>query len=382
MSNKIKILEMFGEPLSYGGEEAVVYNMIKAIGFDEFYYDLFTPYFANNVNLISLIENDINSFNELRKGHVYSLNLEAKTNDNRFLLSEDIDKFLSKHNDYDIVHIHTGSLSTMCLYSKIAKKYNIKKVIVHSHCAGYKENIIHKLQKFILNIILQQNADYFLSCSKEASKWKYTGNALKNSIIVLNGIDTSKFSYNEDYRNEIRNKYNINNYFLIGQVGRLCFQKNQIFSLNLLKECLKLNKHFKLMLIGDGPDKTILQNYVKNHELDDNVIFVNNTNEVEKYYSAFDCLIMPSNFEGMPVVAIEAQCAKNPSLFSKKIDREIHISNCTTFLDIDKTNDWVNYINKFKENKNNKYSRDEIIVNSNKFDYKYSFEVVRNIYKG
>ncbi|MDO5564313.1 MAG: glycosyltransferase [Eubacteriales bacterium] len=376
-NKKIKILEMFGEPISFGGQEQVVYNMITVLKNENFHFDLFTPYFVDNNIFYNLIKNNKNEF---QNGDIFSLNLEFKNNDNRFKLKNDINKFFKNHHDYDIVHIHTGSLSTMCLFSKLSKKYNIKKVIVHSHCAGEKESVIHKLQKRILNFMLQKYANYYLSCSQSAATWKYTHKALKENIIVYNGIDINLFKYNEEYRNEIREKFNLNNKFVIGMVGRIDYQKNQTFSVDLIYELLKYNHNIVLFMIGDGKDKQKIINQIKEKNIQEKIIMINKINDIYKYYNAFDLFILPSLFEGLGIVAVEAQLNKLPCIISNNIERLVQISSATCFLSLNNKKDWVNLILKIKENKNHQYDRSNIIVDNDKFDKNNTFDIIRRIY--
>ena len=368
----VRILEMFGEPITYGGQESVVYNMLSTFDLkNDFEVDLFTPYFADNQYLRNLIsDND---------GNVYSLNKEFKTNDNRFLLSKDVNSFFDKNNNYDVVHIHTGSLTSMYVYAKAAKEHNIKKVIVHSHIASKKNGLVYKLFKTIICMLLQKYVDVYLGCSKEAITSKFTEEIVDKSKVVYNGIDVGKFRFNNEYREDIRNKYSIRDKFVIGSLGRLDKQKNNDFMIDIINSFAGYD-NIILMIVGTGATENELKNMCIDLHLDKKVIFTGNQVETYKYYCAFDCFILPSIYEGMPVTAIEAQISGLPTLISDRVTTDVCISSECMFIGIDSSNIWVDEIKNFFKKSDTEYNRANDSIDYNKFDRNKTFKIVENIY--
>lgn len=367
-----KILEMFGEPITYGGQESVVYNMLSTFDLKNKYnVDLFTPYFANNKNLIHLvIENE---------GSVYSLNNIFKTNDNRLLLSKDVNSFFDTNSNYDVVHIHTGSLTTMYVYAKAAKTHGIKKVIVHAHSATTKKNIFYKLFKTLLCILMQKYVDVFLGCSIEAINSKFAKNIQKVSKIVYNGIDVDKFKFNDKYREDIRKEYNIFNKFVIGSLGRLDKEKNIYLMLNIVKK-MSNYEDIVLMIVGDGPLKNELLNRCKDFGIEEKVIFTGNKIETNKFYCSFDCFLLTSFYEGLGITSIEAQCSGLPTLISNSITKEGMISSNSFYLDINNIDLWINKIIEIKSSQNEKYNRITCKIDFDKFDRNKTFKIVEKVY--
>ena len=373
---KIKILEMFGEPITYGGQESVVYNMLSVLDLKkDFDVSLFTPYYVDNKNLIELIrESD---------GEIFYLNLKFLTGDNRFKLKPCIDNFFKEHkNSFDVVHIHTGSISTMLVYAMSAKKYNIKKVIVHAHNAGNKNDFKYKLFRLFISFFLQKYADVFIGCSEMAIKWRWSKFIAKKAILINNGIDVKKYKHNENYSISLREKHNLQNKFIIGNVARFTWEKNHKFMIDIIELLASKNKEFVLMLIGDGELKEEIKNIVASKNLNDKVVFVDNTNNINEYYSLFDIFILPSIYEGFGITSVEAQCAMLPSLVSDKITRECKISNKTYFLDIDNINSWVQKIIEIKNEKNKDENyKNSIKIDYEKFDREKTFKKLKEIYK-
>ena len=230
--DKRKILIMFGEPITYGGQESVIYNILSVINIKKYHIDLFTPYYADNKKLIDLINKN--------GGEVYALNKPFEINDNRFLLKPAIDSFMKeKENIYDVAHINTGSLSTMCVEAMSAKSANINRVVVHSHTVNINAGFLHLMKKIILGNILKKYADYYVACSRESAKSKWTSEVAKKAYIVYNGIDVEKFKFSETKRKQIRNKYDIDKYFVIGHVGRMTSEKNHKYLVRVFEEVCK-----------------------------------------------------------------------------------------------------------------------------------------------
>ena len=366
------ILEMFGEPITYGGQESVVYNMLSTLNLkNDFKVDLFTPYFADNMSLINMM-NDNN-------GKVYALGLDFRINDNRFRLYRYIDSFFKTHATYDIVHIHTGSLTTMLVYAMIAKKYRIKVVIVHSHTTGRVISLFTKLRRFILCKFLKRYVDIYIGCSIDSLKFKFTKDIVKKSIVVNNGIDINRFDFNAEYRDEIKNKYSINDKFVVGSLGRLSFEKNHEFMIDIIHKVLMVDNDVVLLIVGNGDMYDRIYNKCKDLNISEHVVFTGAQAESFKYYSAFDCFVMPSIYEGMPVTAIEAQISGLPVFLSDRITNDCVISNATRLLSIDCVDIWkeviVNIKNSDYENERKKYK-----IEFDKFDRKKTYCIIKDIY--
>lgn len=371
----VKVLEMFGEPITYGGQESVVFNMLSSFDLEnDFHVDLYTPYYVDNNNLINLI-------NE-HNGKIYTSNVEFKTNDNRFLLSNFVDNFFDGNSDYDVVHIHTGSLSTMLLYSICAKNHDIKKVIAHIHIASSNQNLFSTIRKHIICHELLKFVDVYLGCSKLAIRSRFTKSIYEKAKVVYNGIDINKFKFNDEIRQEYRKKYNIDSKFIIGSLGRLSYQKNLFFIIDLIKQLSSIENDIVLFVVGTGELEDKLKKYAYDLGLKDKVIFAGNQKEAYKFYNIFDCFILPSFFEGLPVTAIEAQVSGLYTLISNNVTDECIISPYTKILDVSDIKKWVNQIMQIKNKISNIKYRYNANIDFNRFDRKHTYKIVSDVYKG
>jgi glycosyltransferase involved in cell wall biosynthesis len=257
-------------------------------------------------------------------------------------------------NKYDIVHIHytTPLRST---YLKAAKRAGVTTRIYHSHSAYVLGKSSIKLAIYWLRKkqITKWATDYF-SCSEAAARWMFEPKLLNTNKVKMihNGINVDKFSFDKEKRNAIRNGLNIQDKFVITHTGRFTEQKNQMFLVNLLEKIKAKDSNVILLLLGDGPLLKDVYSKVKQKGLDNSVIFLGVRSDVNDYLSAADCYIMPSLYEGLPVSAIEAQCAGLPCIFSTNITKEVALESSVTFLSLDQDiESWVEAVlaNKGKE---------------------------------
>ena len=195
----MKVLEVFGEPISNGGQESFVINLIDHMDLKGMTVDLLTPYYCDN----KYYEDKVEQWG----GKIVTFGLEFQPGQSRFNINKHIDNYF-KDNPYDVVHIHSGSISVLAIIAYFAKKNGVKKVITHSHCAVENINLKNKILRTIAGIFMKSCVDVYCACSKVAGESKYTPFIVENKMMVLkNGVDLPKFKYNEKIRKEIRNKY-------------------------------------------------------------------------------------------------------------------------------------------------------------------------------
>lgn len=235
---------------------------------------------------------------------------------------------LLKRNKYDAVHIH-GNSATMGIDLLVALICGCKIRIAHCHNTKCDSERLNK----ILKPLLMATATERFACGVDSGKWLY-GN--KDFEVIQNGRDVEKYKYSESKRNDIRKKLGINSKdVLIGHVGTFTYQKNQARLIQLLHELKRdMDYSYKLVLAGDGPLKEMIENDVRKFGLKKNVIFVGNVNNVCDYLSAFDIMVLPSRYEGLPLVAIEGQANGLPCVFSTAITRECKVLENVKFVSL------------------------------------------------
>ncbi len=352
---KIKVLQVFGDPISYGGQERFVYNVYKNMKNENIIFDLFTPFYCNNSEIIELITK--------RGGKIYHYDIEnEQSSKNKKAFTKTFSNFL-EYNKYEIVHIHSGSIFTLSLGAKIAKKMETKNVIVHSHSSGLK-NLKYRIIKSISKNIFIKNVDYYFSCSIYAAYFKYPKEIIENRNyeIINNAIDSEKFRYLEEKRKEIRKNLNAEDKIILGHVGRFSFEKNHSFLLEVFNEYRKINSNSILILIGNGDlQKNIKKKAVK-LGISNDVKFLETTENVNEFLNAMDIFVLPSFYEGLPIVGVEAEANGLPVISSAKAIDELPIKELTYYYSLENSaRDWALKINNILKNINRKDRSKEII---------------------
>jgi glycosyltransferase involved in cell wall biosynthesis len=240
-----------------------------------------------------------------------------------------------KHNsEYTIVHSHIDALSTLPLF--IAKKAGVAARIAHAHSTSFEKNIKSATRHLSKNLIRFVATDY-AGCSQQAIDFMF-GTHIKRSIIIKNAIDTAKFRFNKQARLEIRRKYGIgNNTLVIGHVGNFTYAKNHKYLIDVFTEILKTNKDAKLMLIGQGKLKNVIEKKVRLNGISERVMFMGSRTDVADLMQSMDIFVMPSIYEGLPVVSIEAQASDLQSYFSTAITKDVKITKICHFIDLNQS---------------------------------------------
>ncbi len=345
----MKVLMILTSRFHHSGITMVVLNYYKElIKKDECYIDFIVPNEIDDDLLENFDKSKTNYYvlpMKLRRRRVFSYYKQLKN--------------IMKQGKYDIVHVH-GSSSIMAIELKAAKKVGIKGIVAHSHNTKTEHPFIHKLFYPSFN----KSYNYALACSDEAGKWLFKNNSFE---VITNGFNISRFKYDEEKRNQIRIQLGIKeNEFVLGHIGLFNNQKNQIYLIKIMDELLKTKTNVKLLLVGKGDLKQSIIDYAKEKCVDDKIIFYGETSTPEYLYSAMDMFLMPSKYEGLGIVAIEAQISNLPCIISNNVPKIVKVNDDVVFLPIDDNsiNEWCNVISKNINSKRKGLSDKEI----NKFN--------------
>ena len=245
-------------------------------------------------------------------------------------------KRILKQNRFDIVHSNMSF--TNCYVLRFAKIYKARIRINHYHNV-FQFKGLKKLFVSILNKQCDKYATCNFFCSDAVSR--YIGKTKHPSVVCRNALNLAKYEFNAQIRQEVREDLGVSDdIYLLGQVGRLTSQKNQLFTLAVFSELIKLDDKFRLVFVGDGEDRQLLEDRAVADNIADKVRFIPACNDVEKYYSAFDSVVLPSKYEGLGIVAVESSLSGATTLVSKAFPDEIKLANNITFLD-DSIDEWV-----------------------------------------
>lgn len=244
-------------------------------------------------------------------------------------------KQIFKENKYKIVHSHINALSVFPLYA--AKCAGVPVRIAHSHSTSNKKEWKKTLMKNMLRPFSKVFATDYMCCSELAGRWLFGNKTYDEGKVYLlnNAIDVEKFAYNEEVRKAKRKELEIaDDTFVIGHIGRFVAQKNHTFLIDIFNEVHKEKENSVLLLVGQGPLENEIKEKVNRLGLSDSVKFLGQRDDVSELYQAFDLFLLPSLYEGLGMVLIEAQCAGLPCVASTEVPNVAKISELLNFLDL------------------------------------------------
>ncbi len=239
-------------------------------------------------------------------------------------------KLFKTHKEYKVIHGHMPSFSF--IFMGVARICHVPVRINHSHNTSFNRNLKGYIE-FLLTKLVKINSNYLFACSDLAGKYMY-GKA--KYTIIHNAIDVNRFMYNSSVRDELRKELGIEDKFVIGHIGRFTLQKNHEFLIDIFYDFLsRKDKNAVLLLIGTGEllDKVMCK--IKELKIEDSVIYLGVRADTYRLYQVFDCFLLPSFYEGLPVVGVEAQAAGVPMLVSDSVTKEVGLLPTTLFLPID-----------------------------------------------
>lgn len=251
---------------------------------------------------------------------------------------------LVKKENYDVIHIHSDVSYKLLLYALVCKAAGAEKILVHSHSTGVegKHRRIKQVLQQVFKPMLPLVAKHFLACSRQAAEWMYPRSVLEKRIYTLinNGINVQKFKFNSTLRIKKRRELKIKDTdFVVGHVGRFSYSKNQSFLIDIFYELVKQKNNAKLLLIGSYVGDSLYMDEAKTKVyklgIEHNVQFLGIRNDVPALMQAMDCFLLPSRFEGLGMVGIEAQAAGLSCFCSDTIPHELGISDLVHFISLE-----------------------------------------------
>lgn len=329
MNKAVRILQIVPSLSICGGVENYLMNYYRHIDKRKIQFDFMT----HSIPEVSF-KDEIENFG----GRIYDLPVFNLSTGIKIVNS--LAAFFAQYKQYKIIHCHMANAALFYFWT--AKKYGVKVRILHSHQSEGADSLSHRLRNYPLLFLGKQYTTYNIACSKLAGDFLFRN---KNYIIINNAINTNKFSFDFDVRTQIRKQYGILDKFVVGHVGRFCNQKNQLFLLDIFSRIYLRNPKAVLLLVGAGDLEDEIRKKINDLKLHDSVILTGvcaNTNEL---YQAMDVFVLPSLYEGLPVVGVEAQAAGLKTFVADTITKELKITDLVTYLSLRQTaEEWANAI--------------------------------------
>ncbi|MBS5989426.1 glycosyltransferase family 1 protein [Anaerococcus hydrogenalis] len=356
---RIAIVSTVG--LMYDGITSVILSYLEAMNLSDL-----------EVYVIATIRKEEQIVKRLEKKGCIIVDLPSRSS-NTFKYFKELTSFLRKEK-IDVIHAH-GNSSTLSIELLAGLLSGCKKRIAHSHNTTCNHLVIDKILHPLFNYLYTDA----LACGEKAGKWMFKN---KTFSILKNGRDIEKYAFNEKTRCLMREKLNIQNKFVVAHVGGFNIQKNHKFLIKIFREILKIKPNSTLILIGDGPLKKDIEKEVE--DINSNILFLGLVDNVQDYLQAMDAMILPSLYEGLPLVAIEWQINGLPCLLSDTITRECGFSTNTEFLSLNEDpKKWADSIIEITK-KTDRFSSSKVSskkITDEGFNIKKCAKILKNIYQ-
>ena len=238
---------------------------------------------------------------------------------------------------YDVIVLNTNSLEYV-FPLVLGKVFGIPVRVIHSHNSGFenKQGLARRLLVGMNKKLLAWSANLRFACSQFAGKWMFQDNPYH---VIYNAIDIHKYDANSIDREETREALGLHTELTLLHVGRFSYQKNHSFLLDIFKEVHAIQPNSVLLLVGDTTEEseflTEVKRKIKDYGLENSVRLLGRRDDVNKIMQAADVLVMPSFFEGLTVVGIEAQASDLPLLLSDTVTKELGLLPSTQFISLE-----------------------------------------------
>jgi len=313
---------------------------------------------------------------------VYYVGYEGSKWKKQIKVYKNLKIFLEGHK-YDAVHIHADTANKLLVSGLAAKHAGVPNVILHSHSSGVEGNgriktLVHK----ICRLRLKDIGTKFVACSQLAAGWMYPNIPGKNICYVKNGVPLTKFIFDGSIRKLWRTKLGFKDEeVVICHVGRLMAPKNHEFLIEITKYLKTNGIPVKLLVIGEGYKEHDLKAYTAKIGLENEVLFFGTSNKVNELLMASDIFCLPSFFEGLPIVGIEAQATGLPVIYSDKVTPEAKILDNVEYLSIKKEDisKWAEHIIELTRN-SERNVKSNILVRKAGFDITDTVKAFTNLY--
>lgn len=364
MLNKpVRILHVVGR-MDRGGTETLLMNLFRRLNTEEMVFD-----FVVQTDDICDYDMEILTLG----GKIYRCPALTISNIRKYR-NWWID-FLKEHSEYEIIHGH--SRGSAPIYLKAARKLN-RRTIAHCHNNSNGKGL-YALKRYVWQFPLRYIPEFCFACSMDSG---YSQFGKRKFQVIYNGIDTEKYTWNASLRESYRKKFGIENNFVVGNVARFEFQKNHEFLIDIFAEIKKREKTAKLLLIGRGTREQIIREKAAKMGLSDDIIFAGLRSDVNNCMQALDVFVLPSHFEGLGIVNIEAQAAGLPCFVSEKVvPKEIEITDLVHFISLNESAaDWAETILQNKQDVDLRRDTSEEIKKSG-FDIESTKKVLVDFYQ-
>lgn len=309
---------------TYGGLASVMLNYYRAMDKIDLQIDFASSNELEEDLALELEKNNSNYFNigSRQKAPLRYMNNLIK---------------LLRNGQYDVIHIN-GNSATMAVDLCIARIFKVPVRIAHVHSTATMHPVLNRLLRPVLNVCCNKR----IAVSKDSGDWLFH---TKPYIVLNNAIPIKKYQYNSEMQKKYREKFGLQDKFVIGNVGKLNEGKNHKFLLEIFSELKKHEVDAVLLVVGGGGLEESLKTQANELGIAESIIFTGMRKDVQNTLQVMDCFVFTSIFEGLGMALIEAQAAGLYCISSDKVPRETKMSDNIEYMGLsDSPQKWAERI--------------------------------------
>ena len=249
-----------------------------------------------------------------------------------------------REEKYDVVHVW---LSTMNLFSLIVAKQEGIKVRISESITMVNRREKKAVLKYALRPFSHVGANYFMANGVDCGIFQFGKKAYDEGKIAIfkNVINTEVYTFDLDLRNKTRREFGWEENVVYGFIGRYMVQKNPLFIIDIFNEIQKIQSNAKLVMIGYGGLENMMMKRISGYGIADKVENLGKREDIKQFYNAFDAFLLPSIYEGVPVVGTESQCCGLPIFFSTNVPKETKVCDLAHFINLNTpASEWARLI--------------------------------------
>ena len=332
----VRVLQICASLSRGGGVQAVLQNYYAHMNQKEYVFDFV---------VMGPEVGELEEWFESRGSHVYHVTPRSIS----FRKNTEELKRIIKNGNYNVVHCHQDYKSLVAIV--IAKLHGVKTRIVHSHQAFPKESAKNRIIRRLSTLLIKCFANGFIGCGADAAKWLYGERMVKTgkAVVLNNAINLEKYAFSDEKRKQIRLDLGIDHKLVFGNIARFTYQKNHKLLIDIFAKFHAKNPQSVLLLAGDGELMEETRAYCEQLGIGDFVKFLGVRSDVGELLSAMDMFLLPSRFEGLALIMIEAQANGIPCVCSPFVTRELGLQANVMFVqenDYENTEAWCTAIDK------------------------------------
>ena len=254
-------------------------------------------------------------------------------------------KKIFRENKYDVLYAVNNTMNLFPLY--MAYKTGIKVRVSESLTMASPLERKKTMMKNVLKRFSHCFCNYMMANGKDCGIYQFGEKAYNQGKveIYLTPVNAKENTFDSELREKTRSEFGWNEKVIYGFIARFELQKNPLFLLDIINEIAQKQENSHFVIIGAGAMEQQMLDKIKNLKLDERISWLGRREDIKQFYMAFDAFLLPSLYEGLPVVGIESQAAGLPVFFSENVTREAGIAELGHFISLDTpANEWADII--------------------------------------